>query len=71
MKRWPSWSVSRRKIFDRLEAVANPGQVAELQQARKGIHVSQPVREYITRLVRTTRNHTSLRLGASPGALSI
>ena len=31
-----------------LEAVANPGQVAELQHARKGIHVSQPVREYIT-----------------------
>jgi MoxR-like ATPase len=55
-----------------LEAVANPGQVAELQHARKGIHVSQPVREYITGIVRATRNHTSLRLGASPrGSLNL
>jgi MoxR-like ATPase len=55
-----------------LEAVANPEQVAELQHARKGIHVSQPVREYITSLVRATRNHTSLRLGASPrGSLNL
>jgi MoxR-like ATPase len=55
-----------------LEAVANPEQVAELQQARKGIHVSQPVREYITRLVRATRDHPSLRLGASPrGSLNL
>jgi MoxR-like ATPase len=55
-----------------LEAVANPEQIAELQRARKGIHVSQPVREYITRLVRATRNHASLRLGASPrGSLNL
>jgi len=55
-----------------LGAVANPEQIAELQQARKGIHVSQPVREYITRLVRATRDHTSLRLGASPrGSLNL
>src|SRR5512139_3041265 len=31
--------------FLHLEAVANPDQVVELQQARKGIHVSDPVRE--------------------------
>jgi len=55
-----------------LGAVANPEQIAELQQARKGIHVSQPIREYITRLVRATRDHTSLRLGASPrGSLNL
>jgi MoxR-like ATPase len=55
-----------------LEAAANPGQVAELQHARKGIHVSQPVREYITRIVGATRNHASLRLGASPrGSLNL
>jgi MoxR-like ATPase len=55
-----------------LEAVANPVQIAELQQARKGIHVSQPVREYITHLVRATRHHPSLRLGASPrGSLNL
>ncbi len=55
-----------------LAAVANPAEIAELQQARKGIHVSQPVREYITRLVRATRDHPSLRLGASPrGSLNL
>jgi MoxR-like ATPase len=55
-----------------LEAVGNPGEVAELQQTRKGIQVSQPVREYITRIVRATRNHPSLRLGASPrGSLNL
>jgi MoxR-like ATPase len=55
-----------------LEAVANPGQVVELQHARKGIHVSQPVREYITSIVRATRNHVSLHLGASPrGSLNL
>jgi len=55
-----------------LEAVANPEQVAALQHARKGIHVSHPVREYITNVVRATRNSTSLRLGASPrGSLGL
>jgi len=51
-----------------LEGVSNPGQVAELQHARKGIHVSQPIREYITGMVGATRRHPSLRLGASPRA---
>lgn len=55
-----------------LEAVANPGQVAELQHARKGIRLSHPVREYITNIVRATRNNPSLRLGASPrGSLGL
>ena len=58
--------------FLRLEAVANPEQVVELQQARKRIHVSDPVREYITAIVRATRTHPSLRLGASPrGSLGL
>ena len=55
-----------------LEAVASPEQVAELQHSRKGVHVSRPVREYITSIVRTTRGHASLRLGASPrGSLNL
>jgi MoxR-like ATPase len=55
-----------------LEAAANPGQVAELQHARKGIHISHPVLEYITNIVRATRNSTSLLLGASPrGSLGL
>jgi MoxR-like ATPase len=56
----------------KLEAVANPGQVAELQHARKGIRISHPVREYITNIVRATRDNPSLRLGASPrGSLGL
>ncbi len=55
-----------------LKAVANPEQVSELQQARRRIHISDPVRNYITSIVRATRNHPSLRLGASPrGSLGL
>jgi MoxR-like ATPase len=55
-----------------LESVANPGQLVELQQAQKKIHISHPVREYITNIVSATRNHPSLRLGASPrGSLGL
>jgi MoxR-like ATPase len=55
-----------------LGAVATPQEIAELQQARKAIRVSQPVREYITGIVRATRDSQSLRLGASPrGSLGL
>ena len=55
-----------------LEAVADPGQVVELQRTRKTMHISGPVREYIADIVRATRNHPSLRLGASPrGSLGL
>lgn len=51
-----------------LQAVARPEQVAELQQARRVIRISSPVKEYIANIVRQTRNTPSLRLGASPRA---
>jgi MoxR-like ATPase len=55
-----------------LQAVADPGQLAELQHVRKRIRISDPVREYITQIVRATRSHPSLRLGASPrGSLGL
>jgi MoxR-like ATPase len=55
-----------------LEAVANPGQIVELQHSRKRIRISPPVKEYITNIVRATRNNTSLWLGASPrGSLGL
>ena len=56
----------------KLEAVASPEQVTELQQARKKIRLSLPVREYIVNIVRVTRNNNSLRFGASPrGSLGL
>ncbi len=55
-----------------LEAVANPEEVTRLQQARKRIHISPPIREYIAEITGATRNHKSLRFGASPrGSLGL
>ncbi len=55
-----------------LEAVANPEQIVELQNIRKSIRISPPVKEYLTNIVRATRSTPSLRLGASPrGSLGL
>jgi MoxR-like ATPase len=55
-----------------LDAVASPEEISEMQQARRAILVSQPVRQYITNIVRATRSSPSLRLGASPrGSLGL
>ncbi len=55
-----------------LKAVASPEQIVELQNIRKCIRISPPVKEYITHIVRATRNTPSLRLGASPrGSLGL
>jgi MoxR-like ATPase len=54
--------------LDSLEAATNPESLSVLQEARKRIHVSNPVREYITEIVRATRGHPALRFGASPRA---
>ena len=53
-----------------LKAVADPGQIAGLQQTRKGIHVSHPVREYITNLVGATRGSPPSVSGRVRGVLS-
>jgi MoxR-like ATPase len=58
--------------LENLEAVVTPDQIAELQRSRKTIRVSLPVREYITDVVRASREHPSLTLGASPrGSLGL
>lgn len=55
-----------------LQAVTHPQEVVEMQQARKKIRVSQPIKEYITEIVRATRSHPALRFGASPrGSLGL
>ncbi|MBI5446523.1 MAG: MoxR family ATPase [Deltaproteobacteria bacterium] len=51
-----------------LGAVAQPEHIVRLQLERRKVHVSPPVREYIVDLVAATREHLSLRLGASPRA---
>jgi len=49
-----------------LAAVTNPAEVVGLQEARKMIHISAPIREYIVDIVRATRSNPALLLGASP-----
>lgn len=55
-----------------LESVADPEQLSHLQNQRKEIKVSAPVREYIADIVAATRQHENLRFGASPrGSLGL
>jgi MoxR-like ATPase len=55
-----------------LASVGNPADLVLLQEARKNILLSDPVRDYITEMVRATRGHAALRLGASPrGSLAL
>ncbi len=55
-----------------LGPVANADDLARMQQARRHIRISAPIREYITEIVRATRNSEPFRLGASPrGSLGL
>ncbi len=55
-----------------LEAVAVPEEISRLQEFRRGIRISDPVRKYITDIVRATRGNPSCHLGASPrGSLGL
>jgi MoxR-like ATPase len=55
-----------------LEPVADPDQIIHLQQMRKEIKISSPIREYITDIVAATRNNDSFRFGSSPrGSLGL
>ncbi len=58
--------------FRELAAVATPEEISGLQRARRSVHVSGPVRRYITEIVGATRESPALRLGASPrGSLGL
>ncbi|MBN1382313.1 MAG: MoxR family ATPase [Deltaproteobacteria bacterium] len=55
-----------------LKSVAAPEEISRLQEARKKVLVSHPVKEYIVGLVNLTRESSALRLGASPrGSLGL
>ncbi len=57
--------ISPKKLSE-LSTVADEQTIAELQQLTAKIHVSQPVMEYITKIVEKTREHESIALGISP-----
>jgi MoxR-like ATPase len=52
----------------RLQAVITTGEVVALQEARGRVTLTAPVRDYLLAIVRETRSHPSLGLGASPRA---
>lgn len=56
----------RRHPLETLQQVVSVEDLRRAQDAVKGIHVSQAVREYIVSLVEATRRHDDVFLGASP-----
>jgi MoxR-like ATPase len=54
--------------IDSLQAVASGAELAECQRAVRSIRVDAKIREYIVALVRATREHDAVALGASPRA---
>ena len=54
--------------FPKLESVTTPEEVTQLQEERRQVRVVDPVREYIVRVARATRQHSEVELGASPRA---
>ncbi len=54
--------------LDSLEPVADPGRLVAAAAAVRSVTVAPPVRDYMVSLVRATRAHPALALGASPRA---
>lgn len=52
--------------LDGVPTVIRPDDVLELRAAARTIHVSEDVERYAVALVRATRDHADVRLGASP-----
>jgi MoxR-like ATPase len=61
-------SHGREDPIDRLDSVLPPGGLADLATAARNVYVSPAVETYVLRIVGGTRNHSEVRLGASPRA---
>ncbi|MDP3703336.1 MAG: MoxR family ATPase, partial [Candidatus Omnitrophota bacterium] len=58
--------------LDDLEPAASPDEIIRLLQEVRAVHISSAVEEYIVSIVRATRNHPEVELGASPrGSLGL
>jgi len=53
---------------DRLEAVTHMEHIATIQQEIRNIHINEVVVDYMLELIRRTRDHQAVLLGASPRA---
>lgn len=58
----------REDPLETLEAVVEPQQILQMQEAVRLIRVEESVRNYIVNVCRTTRRHEDIELGASPRA---
>ncbi|NLJ79875.1 MAG: MoxR family ATPase [Firmicutes bacterium] len=58
--------LQKKHPIHELTACTDPTQVAELQNAVTEVFVEDSVRDYIVRLVQSTRTHSQVRLGVSP-----
>ncbi len=54
--------------LDELPAVVSVSELVAMQRLVRAVHVSDAVEDYVVRLVRATRLHAALELGASPRA---
>ena len=59
---------SRAEPLESVEPVLDPSALPALREATRAIAVSDEVEAYLVRLVRATRDHPDLQLGASPRA---
>ena len=63
---------ARKREEVELRAIASPVEVQALQRAMEEIHVEADVERYIVKLVRRTREHPNVEVGASPrGSLAL
>jgi MoxR-like ATPase len=61
-----------RHPIDALEPVTTPDHILRCQEAVRQVHVPPAVNDYLLAIVRATRAHPALRLGASPrGSLGL
>jgi len=61
-----------RHPIEDLDPVVSVEEIAEAQEAIKSVYVAPAVKEYIVRLVRHTRTHPEVYVGASPrGSLAL
>ncbi len=62
----------RNDPLQEIDAVTTPEDISRLQQERRNIVISDPVRRYITDIVLATRDHEATEFGASPrGSLGL
>ncbi len=58
----------RRDLLANLQPVLDPARVSQLIRTAAGLHVAEPVLDYIQALVHATRSHAGLRAGLSTRA---